>query len=347
MMRQLSFVCTLLFSISSACLASPREWTNQEGQKISASFLRVDGTNAILERDGSEISYPIAKLSAPDQEWIKETVEAQLLEKAKKVEGLIGVRRDVPITARLFEEPKEYFNEGTRRKSLKAYEGGAYDNKGNLEDWLSRDPGADRMTVYCPESYNGSEAYGLYLHISPGAKGAIDKRWLPILDEYKLIAVSANGVGNKSADAPVNPALRRVSLSLDAMATVMEDYEIDPERRVVGGLSGGGHMAFLTQALYPEMFQGAISSAAQSYLPGHFPGFSISDFTRGIRHERKWVIISGDKDYNYPIIQKESIPWQENNMLYQFIDVPGMGHTNFDGESFKKALEFIGLPTGE
>lgn len=70
-------------------------------------------------------------------------------------------------------------------------------------------------------------------------------------------------------------------LSMEALATVEESYKIDPARRIVTGLSGGGHMAMLTAALYPEYFIGAISHAAQSYYPSGVNGnFVPLNYTR-------------------------------------------------------------------
>jgi hypothetical protein len=102
-------------------------------------------------------------------------------------------------------------------------------------------------------------------------------------------------------------------------------------------------MAFLTAAMYPELFQGAISAAAQSYLPGHFPGMELGDFTRGERKELKWVVVSGEKDRNYQEILKTGAVWEENRMQYRFIDVPGRGHSPCGAEDLKEALNWIGI----
>lgn len=57
-------------------------WTNHDGKVITATLLRVDGANAVLRKEGKEFSYPIGKLSVPDQEKIREFEEA-----AKKAGG--------------------------------------------------------------------------------------------------------------------------------------------------------------------------------------------------------------------------------------------------------------------
>jgi hypothetical protein len=52
------------------------KWTNVDGKVITATLLRVEGTNAVLRMDGKEFPYPIAKLSAGDQAKIRSFDEA-------------------------------------------------------------------------------------------------------------------------------------------------------------------------------------------------------------------------------------------------------------------------------
>ncbi len=51
-------------------------WTNLDGKVITATLLRVDGSNAVLRKEGKEFSYPIGKLSDADQVKIREFEEA-------------------------------------------------------------------------------------------------------------------------------------------------------------------------------------------------------------------------------------------------------------------------------
>jgi predicted peptidase len=331
------------------CMHAPvlaRTWTNSEGLAIVADYVSSDGTKVILRMNGKEVPYPLSKLSEADREWIAKQADTSSTVPEQGTAGaLTGVRKGLPITARLFPDLDGYCKERTRRKVADAFENGAYSDEKQRHDdpkeWMRRDANQDRYDLYVPSSYDGSEAYGLYLHISPGDGGGIPVQWHPVFDERKLIAAAAHGVGN------TQQMLRRVTLSMDAMHTMMQDYKIDPKRCVVGGLSGGGHMAMLTGAMFPEYFAGAVSHAAQSYLPtdprrgSHFPGIEIRDFKRSPRKEIKWVVISGDKDQNYSEIQLTSKVWAAERLDYQFIDVPGMGHTNAKPEDLAKALDWI------
>ena len=312
-----------LFLLASALHAAARTWTNSEGKSIEAEYISSAGETVTLSMNGKEIQYPLENLSEADRLWIKE-------KQSKPADVKTGILRDVPISASLFPETKDHFKESNRKNSLKEFEGGAYNHKGDSADWIARDFERDLCTIYVPESYDGTEPYGLVVYINPGDDVKLKADWLPIFAERKLIAVAAYGTGNNQ------PMPRRVLLSMDALATVEKAYRINPERRYVTGLSGGGHMAMLTCALYPEYFQGAISNAAQSYLPSdgtmgtHFPGVPLADFKKGPMKKLNWVVISGDKDNNYNEIKRTSEVWKKERLSYRFIDVPGMGHTNAD-----------------
>lgn len=335
-----------------ACLpiaVSARTWTNAEGREIEADYVSSDGEKVVLQVNGKEVPYPLAKLSEADREWVaKQREEGGAAGHPGGGGGAgapTGLRRDLPITERLFPDLDGYSKDRTRRKVFDAFEDGAYSDASARHDdpevWMRRDPGKDLYDLYVPASYDGSVAYGLYLHISPGNGGGLPAAWHPLFDQRKLIAVSAHGVGNGEQ------MMRRVTLSMDAVQTVMKDYKIDPKRSIVGGYSGGGHMAMLTAAMFPERFIGAVSHAAQSLLPSdpkynsHFPGMDMRDFKRTPRDEIKWVVISGEKDKNYKEIQRTSEVWKDERLNYKFIDVPGMGHSNAPPEPFAKALDWI------
>ncbi len=259
-----------------------------------------------------------------------------------------GLIQDFPIDAKLFKTPREYFAKNVPGKIYRAYKArkNIFCAKGTPEEDLSHD-GQQGALVYVPASYDGSKPFGLYLHYSPGARGiAPSREWQALLDKFELIYVSAHQTANSTPD------LHRIGLGVDSVASVKQHYKIADERVFVGGLSGGGHMGMFTQMMFPEVFHGAVSHAAQSYLPtattgGHFPGLQLGDIKSPPRNLRKWVVISGDKDKNYEEIKKTSKDWQHAHLLYKFIDVPGMAHANASAAALEEALTWIGAqPAG-
>lgn len=51
--------------------AGVRAWTNVDGQTIEAELIYVEGGNCIFEKDGTTLTYPVAKLSEADQKIVQ------------------------------------------------------------------------------------------------------------------------------------------------------------------------------------------------------------------------------------------------------------------------------------
>jgi uncharacterized protein (TIGR03067 family) len=62
----------ILFTFSSLATLHSRTWTSVSGQKAEAEFVKVDGESVVLRMaNGSTTSFPIARLSEADQDFIK------------------------------------------------------------------------------------------------------------------------------------------------------------------------------------------------------------------------------------------------------------------------------------
>ena len=60
-----------LFALFLAPLAQGRTWTNLQGKKLEAEFIRLDGQKAVLKRSGGQtVSIPRAQLSREDRDFI-------------------------------------------------------------------------------------------------------------------------------------------------------------------------------------------------------------------------------------------------------------------------------------
>lgn len=266
-----------------------------------------------------------------------------------------GLQPTFPIDTRAFKTFRDYYSTSVQRKVLTAYKmrkgmASYAVNKLTPEQCHAYEDGQTAI-IYVPAGYDGSGPFGVYLHNSPSKQGIRPSpSWQTLMDKLHLIYISPNGGGNEVAD------LRRVVLALDSLASVKQHYLINDERVYVGGLSGGGYVGMVCQMFYPELFHGAISHAAQSYLPvgsktGHFAGLSITDIKSSPRNQRKWVVISGENDKNYREILDTSKDWAHAHMPYKFIDAPNMGHQNASAEALEEALLWIGadhgLPVGK
>ncbi|MFC7337331.1 hypothetical protein ACFQY0_09105 [Haloferula chungangensis] len=341
-------VSTLIL-LATSSLAGARPWTDTQGRVIEAEFVSSDGKSVVIAKGGKEFTLPIERLSEADQKWLAEQSAAGSEEETKegtpegqgKQTGLIS---DHPVSV-LFRNSPDEWAEGKAASACSREEKFSTPldkkNQQGFEDCVSAPD--QRCMVYIPASYDGSEAYGVYLHISPGNGGSIPKEYYPIFDKLKIIAVSAHSTSNQHAH------WERVSRSMNALATVRAEWKTDPNRTYVGGLSGGGHMAFLTQALFSSEFRGAISHAAQSYPPGpnyneggHFGPISPSDFRRGRRAQNYWLIFMGTEDKrNYPEIAKTEGDWKALPVTYRCVEIEGHGHKIAPPKEFEEGLAWL------
>ena len=262
-------------------------------------------------------------------------------------EPQLGLNANFKIDKKLFPKTKDYFKKGASKKVYRAYDRGNVSkswgaaNKYPPKQCIEYNQAEATAVIYVPKSYDGTQKFGIYIHNSPGNRGIKPSQgWRNIMDKLKLIYISPNKASNGT------PSWRRIVLAMDAMASVKAHYKIDDARVFVGGFSGGGHVGMMCQMLYPEYFQGAISHAAQSYLPvrssGHFPGLTLSDAKKSPRRKKKWIVISGNKDKNYKEILKTSKEWKRYKFKYKFINVKGMGHSNAPAKALEEALLWSG-----
>ncbi len=267
-------VCAVV-AIATAALAPAREWTNDEGRTIEADYVSADGRVVVLSIGGKQVEYQLSRLSEADREFVARKME----EVPAGGSAGTGWMRDHPIATPAFPDREAYLSGRNAKAVYKAFDTGNFPetwdrNQGDAAAEFSYENG--RAIVYVPGRYDGSKPFGVYVHISPGDGGEGLDAYAPVMDELEMIYVSPKGTSN------AQPMLRRVKLAVDALATVKAGWKVDPARVCVGGLSGGGHMAMLTHSMFPEMFVGSVSHAAQSYLPGdnssgHFPGLTLRD----------------------------------------------------------------------
>ena len=78
MTRRYSFSLAFTGVLLTACLvwpASAREWTDAEGHRFEAVFLRFEDENAVLLRSGTVVTLPLADLSNPDLRHLRRELE--------------------------------------------------------------------------------------------------------------------------------------------------------------------------------------------------------------------------------------------------------------------------------
>lgn len=306
----------LALSLTLGGIASARPWTNTDGKTIEAEYISHNASEVVFAINGNPVNYPLEKLAEPDREYLTGLVASP----TPAGTGATGAQYSQKFSTYLFPKETGYYLDPLRKSVLTAYESGsAGEPAGKGEAWTKRNP-ADSYQLYVPTAYDGTQSYGLLLIINAVDPGGVPEEWRPMLDELKLIAVCAENIGNSQ------PMIRRVQLSMDALASTEKQYRINPTRRFVTGMLGGGPAAMLTAAMYPGYFAGALSIGAEIKPPtdgtaANFPGLTAPDFQGGERRHVRWAVLSGSSDRNYAKITEAGKAWETASLPFKVVDI--------------------------
>jgi len=117
---------------------------------------------------------------------------------------------------------------------------------------VSRDLARERLIARPPAGYHPDRPAGLVVWIDPTDRGAPPAVLHDVCDELNLVAVGAANSGNG------RPFVDRMQLALDAAATAQARFHIHPDRVYLVGFSGGGRIASMMLACFPDLFAGAV-----------------------------------------------------------------------------------------
>ena len=353
MMRTYRFIGALLILLCPAIFGETHIWTSREGKTAVAEFQALEGGTLVLKKGSKTIRVPLDGFTDGDQTYARKCAE-ELKAKVRRLEeerlerigSLKGLRRSVPVTARRWEDWKDYYTESTCGRDMLDFfknERSIVDvrNKGvfiSVEDAV-RPPGyAPTMAVYCPSDYDGKEKMGIYIHVSPGNNATVPNQgYRELMDKYRLVCASPNGSGNDQSD------MRRCALALDTLAQLREDYAIDEDRIYIGGTSGGGAEATFATFLYPQDFRAALNSVRYFLLTSNacLPFADRSHIREASKHQQPFAFISGPDDSNYNYMPDSEQSFKDHGFVVKFFDIPGMGHETASAETFDKVMQWV------
>mgnify|MGYP002631314839 CR=1 FL=1 len=205
--------------------------------------------------------------------------------------------------------------------------------------------------------------WGVFVFVSATREGAAQREWGEVMADQKMIFIGPNGIGN------ARPSALRIGVALDALATVQEGWDVDPGRFVIGGFSGGGAIATMMGAHYPDVFLGTVDMCRAvmwetheiSTMPGSaFGDGEISHLDPGglasLDNGHRFAFISGEADIlpvgdeqfsNYEGILKGMGDWWARDLRARMWDVPGLAHRMAPGDPFASALNWVLTCTDE
>ncbi|MCE9556977.1 MAG: prolyl oligopeptidase family serine peptidase [Planctomycetes bacterium] len=364
-----------------------RAWTNASGtQTIEAEFLDLkDGRVRLRRKDtGKEISMPLEKLSAADQQYVqqlpKESIVAPV-EETKPAEDpspvpppKVGPREDSNKPAdggkpakqskkvKKAKSPdvrKEQFvltKDGVPMANLLEFHKRAGMPVSPTLNTKAKSIGAGEgkqheWQVYVPAQYTPDTPHGLFIYIDSGAGGRHAGDWAPVFDKHKLIMVSPANAANE------NPVPVRILLGLSGAQYIEEEYAIDPKRVYISGTSGGGKVASRMAVYFPDIFTGAFYHCGCDYwrsMPageGKFmPGFWPNPNAKLLAAARKnrFVFLTGSKDHNMEPTRAVFTAYRNEGFANtMYLEVPEMGHDLPNAEWFEKGIEALDTPASK
>ena len=196
----------------------------------------------------------------------------------------------------------------------------------------------EKFIVYVP-ARPPPRGYALVVFVPPWQQAGLPEGWIPVLDHFGAIYVSAARSGNDE-----NTMARREPLALLAAQNIMAQYPIDAERVYIAGFSGGSHVALRLALGYPDLFHGAILNAGSDAIgdltaqpPIPLPPREL--FLQFQEHTRL-VYITGERDASRVEDDMLSMHSMRQWCVYNVESIvePVIGHTVARPDALARAL---------
>ena len=183
--------------------------------------------------------------------------------------------------------------------------------------------------VYLPDN-DSTEVPGVLVYVSPQKSGEIDYRWRTVMDQQNLIYIAANDSGNRK------PVDRRMVLALMGLKALEQQVLFAGDHINVAGFSGGGRVASILAAQYPEVFTGAL------YICGvDFWRTKQADKIERLLQNR-FVFLTGSRDFNRDETRRVYRRYlKAGAQQSKLMVIGGMKHEHPDASALTEALQFL------
>lgn len=212
---------------------------------------------------------------------------------------------------------------------------------GTLPAGPSIDPAKESWHVYVPESYDGSEPYGVLVWVAPYDTGEMFFGWQGVLNDQKLIYVAADRSGNDQGVMD-----RRVPLALTGLANIMTQYKIDPARIYIGGFSGGGIVASRIAAAYADVFTGGLFVSTSEGIGSSDTPVPPLDRYKLMQTRGRYVFTSGDEETTNQVMNERSVDEYKSLCVLRvdYIHIPNATHGDLEPRIFARAMKYLDNP---
>lgn len=207
----------------------------------------------------------------------------------------------------------------------------------------------EAFNVYVPETYDGREAYGLFLFIPAKAKMKCISTWKAVLSKHQLIWIAPQNAGNE------REASVRIGLALDAVHNMQRLYNVGRHRVYVAGLSGGARCASALALGFPDVFSGAYCFVGCGFYRHvamsqhrkkkweriiHRPPDTLLEKAKTLS---KFVLMTGENDPNRgAILDTYKGGFLHDGFRFTLLqDIPNHGHYVCNAKWLERGLEFL------
>jgi pimeloyl-ACP methyl ester carboxylesterase len=197
----------------------------------------------------------------------------------------------------------------------------------------------EHFSIYVPEHPDSaSGTYSLLVFVPPGPRPEVPRHWIPALNRYHTILVTAANSGN---EAPTTD--RREPLALLAMHNVAVQYPVDPQQVYIGGFSGGARVALRLALGYPDVFRGVLLNAGSDSIGTADVPLPPAALLRRFQESTRLVYLTGERDEENlarDVYSRRSLDkWCVYDVVTQ--SEPREGHELADASGFSRSLDAL------
>lgn len=212
----------------------------------------------------------------------------------------------------------------------------------------------EEFFVYVPRGYEKRKSpYGLVVNINAVPLiGVMPDGWQAVLDKRNLLFISPFYAGNDRKE------IDRTSLAVLSALLMKRDFDIDPKRIYISGLSGGARMACITAFLQSDIFKGTIQSCGANFVkpikfphgrgldtmgnPYVFKFYNNLDEISKAKERVKFSLITGPSDFRrFEVLAIYDQGFSKENYKCKLFDIPEMGHENCTPATLEKVLDYL------
>lgn len=206
---------------------------------------------------------------------------------------------------------------------------------GMVFDQQAVDLAKERFALFVPSAAPPAHGYALMVFVPPWDKAVVPPDWIPVLEKYGMIFVTAANSGN-TADI----LQRRNPLALLGAYNVMQRYPVDPSRVYIGGMSGGSRVALRIALSYPDLFRGAFLHSGSDPI-GNIQGpLPARELLHMFQESSRLVFFTGQTDLTNLYQDDDSRQSLRQWCVFDLYDetIPFIGHELGAGHDFEHAV---------